>query len=163
MNSVIGGINALIEKINMVPGVEVPVIAKVDWSQTEQPKKGKGKAKADGSHATGLARVPFNSYMAELHEDEAVLTARQSNALRSAGILKENGDGTPTVNMQGAGERGAVNPAGNATAARPSLTISQLIIQGTGNVPQDIKRMIEQAHNEYWESFERRNPQITVL
>ena len=163
MNSVIGGINALIEKINMVPGVEVPVIAKVDWSQTEEPKKGKKKAKADGSHAVGLARVPFDGYMAETHEDEAILTAKQSNALRSAGILKENGDGTPTVNMQNAGERSTVNPTGNATAARPSLTISQLIIQGTGNVPQDIKRMIEQAHNEYWESFERRNPQITVL
>ena len=163
MNSVIGGINALIEKINQVPGVEVPVIAKVDWSQTEEPKKGKKKAVADGSHAVGLARVPFDGYMAETHEEEAILTAKQSNALRSAGILKENGDGTPTLDMRSAGERGAVSPAGNATAARPSLTISQLVIQGTGNVPQDIKRMIEQAHNEYWESFERRNPQITVL
>jgi|GEM_PF-1476311 len=40
-------------------------------------------AEVDGSHATGLARVPFNGYRAELHRGERVLTAaeaRQYNA-----------------------------------------------------------------------------------
>jgi phage-related minor tail protein len=45
----------------------------------------------DGSHATGLARVPFDGYMAELHKDEAVLTASQSDALRRTGILDNAG------------------------------------------------------------------------
>ena len=33
------------------------------------------KADVDGSHATGLARVPFDGYIAELHKGEEVLTA----------------------------------------------------------------------------------------
>lgn len=164
MNSVISGINALIEKINMVPGVEVPVIAKVDWSQTEEPKKGKKKAKADGSHAVGLARVPFNGYMAELHENEAVLTAKQSNALRSAGILKENGDGTPSLDMR-TGNTSEVTAASSvgSTMGAPSLTIQNLVVQGSGDTKSDMKRVIQEAFNEYWDSFERKNPQITIL
>ncbi|OXS74918.1 hypothetical protein B1B04_08500 [Lysinibacillus sp. KCTC 33748] len=52
-----------------------------------------------GSHATGLERVPFDGYVAELHKDEAVLTANQSNALRSAGILSQGSSGTPELNL----------------------------------------------------------------
>lgn len=43
------------------------------------------KARVDGSHAAGLERVPFDGYVAELHEGERVLTAaeaRQYNASR---------------------------------------------------------------------------------
>lgn len=35
----------------------------------------------NGSHATGLARVPFDGYIAELHKGEAVLTASENRAL----------------------------------------------------------------------------------
>ena len=35
----------------------------------------------DGSHATGLASVPFDGYIAELHKGEAVLTASENRAL----------------------------------------------------------------------------------
>lgn len=56
-------------------------------------------SKVDGSHSTGLAKVPFDGYRAELHRDESVLTARQSNTLRSAGILQENANGTPELNL----------------------------------------------------------------
>lgn len=54
----------------------------------------------DGSHATGLERVPYNGYIAELHKNEAVLTAQQSSTLRSMGILSSNGDGTPSLDLQ---------------------------------------------------------------
>ncbi|QDQ03151.1 hypothetical protein FOH38_23405 [Lysinibacillus fusiformis] len=52
-----------------------------------------------GSHATGLERVPFDGYVAELHKDEAVLTASQSNMLRSTGILSQGSSGTPELNL----------------------------------------------------------------
>ena len=58
-----------------------------------------GGGGADGSHATGLAQVPFDGYKAILHKDEAVLTARQSNALRDAGILGTTGS-RPTLNLE---------------------------------------------------------------
>lgn len=34
--------------------------------------------KVDGSHASGLARVPYDGYIAELHRDERILTAAES-------------------------------------------------------------------------------------
>lgn len=42
----------------------------------------------DGSHATGLDRVPRNNYMAELHKNEAVLTAKEADIWRE---LKSKG------------------------------------------------------------------------
>ncbi|WP_372373237.1 hypothetical protein ACDI10_16355 [Vreelandella venusta] len=39
-------------------------------------------ANVNGSHFSGLDRVPFDGYVAELHKDEAVLTAAEANAMR---------------------------------------------------------------------------------
>lgn len=66
-------------------------------------------SKIDGSHSTGLANVPFDGYRAELHKGESVLTAQQSNTLRSAGILKENSDGTPELNIDNKPSNNNVN------------------------------------------------------
>lgn len=43
--------------------------------------KGIFGGKADGSHATGLSYVPYNGYVAELHEGERVLTAQQNRSM----------------------------------------------------------------------------------
>jgi len=56
-----------------------------------------------GSHATGLERVPYDGYVAELHKDESVLTANQSNMLRRAGILSQGSSGTPELNLDNNG------------------------------------------------------------
>lgn len=37
--------------------------------------------KTDGQHATGLSYVPYNGYVAELHEGERVLTAQQNRSM----------------------------------------------------------------------------------
>ncbi|UQI41940.1 EF-hand domain-containing protein [Vreelandella venusta] len=52
--------------------------------------------RVDGSHAGGLPRVPFDGYLAELHKDESVLTADQSDALRT---LAANGASAPRLSM----------------------------------------------------------------
>lgn len=44
-----------------------------------------GGTQVDGSHASGLSRVPFDGYIAELHEGEQVLTASQALDYRSMG------------------------------------------------------------------------------
>lgn len=41
---------------------------------------------ADGSHAGGLAYVPFDGYIAELHKGERVLTAREADEYRKNGV-----------------------------------------------------------------------------
>ena len=50
-------------------------------SMTEWGKKRKG---INGSHANGLDYVPFDGYVAELHQGEAVLTSGEASFLRSA-------------------------------------------------------------------------------
>lgn len=45
------------------------------------------KPEVDGSHENGLDRVPKDGYIAELHKDEAVLTADQANDWRNANGL----------------------------------------------------------------------------
>lgn len=45
----------------------------------------------DGSHKTGLDRVPFDGYIAELHKDETVLTKEQANDWHSQNDANSNG------------------------------------------------------------------------
>lgn len=63
------------------------------------PKWMGGNGLIQGSHATGLAKVPYDGYVAELHKDEAVLTATQSDALRTIGILKDDGNDKPIITL----------------------------------------------------------------
>lgn len=71
-----------------------------------------------GSHATGLERVGYDGYVAELHKGESVLTAKQSQALRNAGMLSANADGTPKL------EIGKNLGADNTKAAPSNSTVS---------------------------------------
>lgn len=90
VNSVISGINKMIETINSLPGVNIPVIAKVDWgsegggaiSVDNAVRNGGGRAIMDQPHAlgnhAGLGDVRGTTYR-KLHDGEAVLT-RMENA-----------------------------------------------------------------------------------
>lgn len=111
VNSVIGGINEMIKVINKIPGVNVPVIAKVDWGSTTSVAPAKKISKSNpqlGSmvnyapknygglnlpgHKGGLDRVPYDGYVAKLHEGERVQTRDEANATR-------NGSGANGVNI----------------------------------------------------------------
>lgn len=79
----------------------------------------------NGSHANGLGRVPFDGYSAELHKNEAVLTARQADALRSSGMLQ--GDGTyPTLDMNALSSYAPLADTGTTTTT--NSTSSQRVI-----------------------------------
>lgn len=61
----------------------------------------------DGSHANGLTRVPFDGYRAELHKNEAVLTAKEADSWRNG--KNNNGNKvtvnySPVINLSGATE-----------------------------------------------------------
>lgn len=43
---------------------------------------------SDGSHASGLARVPYDNYRANLHQGETVLSRREADAYRNGGTNK---------------------------------------------------------------------------
>ncbi|MEG0470784.1 MAG: hypothetical protein RR588_00460 [Solibacillus sp.] len=152
VNSVIGKINSMIETINKIPGVNIPVVAKVDWGDSKSGGAGggggaMGPMPLDGSHATGLENVPFDGYRAELHKGEAVLTAQQAGGLRQAGILSGSGNGTPKVNFDGPQppspqpQNGGSGSEGN----RPSGHIFQITIHAVSDKAQDIKNAVREA------------------
>ena len=53
-------------------------------SREEALKRGWKLSPINGSHANGLDYVPFDGYVAELHQGEAVLTSGEASFLRSA-------------------------------------------------------------------------------
>lgn len=90
INFVIDKINGLIKAINKIPGVNVPIIAKVDWSSAEQGSGAApaGRATATGrmaSYAVGTNRVGRDQ-VAQIHKDEMIVPARQSANLRKQGV-----------------------------------------------------------------------------
>lgn len=112
-----------------------------------------GGGGADGSHATGLAQVPFDGYKAILHKDEAVLTARQSNALRDAGILGTTGS-RPTLNLEKEGPSGGSSGGGGSssgTTFAPQIVIN---VNGGGDsadaIAQKAKEAAKKALEEFW-------------
>ena len=107
-----------------------------------------------GSHATGLATVPTNGYIAELHAGESVLTAQQSNALRNAGMLSANADGTPNLNLSPS------NSGGSRSGGAGS--VFNITINAASGNPIDIKEAVKQGINEVMDSFSRNNPQVTL-
>jgi len=48
------------------------------WNKNQYKIQNGRAVKINGSHANGLANVPFNGYVAELHKGERVLTASEN-------------------------------------------------------------------------------------
>ncbi|MCG3089129.1 tape measure protein [Sporosarcina cyprini] len=93
INFVINKINSLIEKINKIPGVNIPIIPKVDWSGVESAST---QTRAAGtstmaSYDIGTNRVTHDQ-VAKIHKDEMIIPAVQSRNLRRQGVTIDNID-----------------------------------------------------------------------
>lgn len=113
----------------------------------------------NGSHATGLANVPFDGYRAELHKGESVLTADQSNTLRGLGVLGSDGNGKPTINPGATSVPVAVATPNNSNGSGFNINVPiELIIQGNADdssiqklmamLPAEVKRVFEEIFRE---------------
>ncbi|TKI65558.1 hypothetical protein FC756_16030 [Lysinibacillus mangiferihumi] len=139
-------ISAVRELVSAFANVKVP-----DWMSNIG---GKIKSAAstvggffNGSHATGLGRVPFDGYAAELHKDEAVLTADQSNALRDIGVLKGDGS-SPQLDLRennsGSYQTTYSTSSNNSKISAPI----NIYVQG-GDNPQGTARSIKEELEDY--------------
>ncbi|MBO2535991.1 hypothetical protein [Rummeliibacillus suwonensis] len=147
VNSVIGKINALIGTINKIPGVNIPIIPKVNWGASEvAPAKALNKKTPQlGSmvnyapknygglnlpgHKGGLARVPYDGYVARLHESEQILTAKEAQDYRESKYNK------PTANST------TIQQGGNTYHFNFTM-------QGSGYTKKDAQQIFEYIVNE---------------
>lgn len=85
VNSVIENVNKMIGVLNKIPGVNIPIVPKVNWGNiASAPEysvaRGQGRQR---SHAGGLSRVPYDGYGASLHRGERILTKQENKAYSS--------------------------------------------------------------------------------
>lgn len=117
-------------------------------SSTASTVKGWVTGGPDGSHATGLERVPYDGYVAELHKDESVLTANQSNTLRRAGILSQGSSGMPELNLEknNASQNTSIPQNNNAESGNTTNNSggNNFIFNITGNNAVDIAREVRE-------------------
>lgn len=119
---------------------------------------GGGVIQKDGSHATGLGRVPKDGYMAELHRNESVLTAEQSNALRSAGMLHGDGVG-PTLDLSKSSAPAATSSGTPAISENNNTFHFHISGDNAKDIASEVKREIEN----FFDSMNRRMPRTTEL
>lgn len=120
--------------------------------------------KPDGSHATGLERVPFDNYSALLHKNEAVLTAQQSDVLREAGILSSDGTGKPVVKVNPGEDypQLEINPQGGGDPTTTPQVNINININGADKdsqqLAQEIKAAAMDAMNEVFRKLNLKQP-----
>jgi len=89
-----GAIVAVVETVvNVFKAVSDAIAEAIDWltfwNDTDAEDKDVGSSssggkKKNGSHASGLAYVPFDGYIAEVHEGERILTKDENKRYRNA-------------------------------------------------------------------------------
>ncbi|MCT6926170.1 hypothetical protein [Metasolibacillus sp.] len=124
---------------------------------------GSENSKSQGSFAVGLGRVPYDGFIAELHKDEAVLTAEQSDVLRGMGVLQGDGK-NPSLNMDQAtnfetARSYTPNETYNSATSNTVSAPIQIIIQGSDN-PQEAGRSVREELEELFADLSLVMPQV---
>lgn len=97
-------VRPILEKLGDVIGWIGDKVGKLaNWisNKNEKKKSGSGLTAIHGSHASGLARVPFDGYIAELHKNEAVIPAEQNPFIKNNTINNTKSEKPITVNIYG--------------------------------------------------------------
>lgn len=113
VNGVIEEINRLINVINKIPGVNIPIIPKVNWGSVQMPAQDGKKYNAttminSGPQLAASYDVGSNyierDQIAQIHKGEMIIPARQAENVRRQGgnihnIDKQRGGGGVVINM----------------------------------------------------------------
>ena len=97
VNFVVEKINDLINILNKIPGVNIPIVPKVQWGNVSAGSKEVYKASATksgpqmASFDVGSNKIEHDQ-IAKIHKDEMILPARQAQRVRAAGGNIDNID-----------------------------------------------------------------------
>lgn len=129
-----------------MPKFSWPPFPRFSWPPMPTVKVNVSGAGANGSHASGLGRVPFDGYMGELHKNESVLTASQSQGLRDAGVLR--GDGTsPAVDLSAVASSAPVVSGSGTNAQVTNHNSVTIVVQGGGDAQSTATSVREEIEN----------------
>lgn len=150
VNAVIGLINEMIVTINKIPGVNIPIVAKVDWGQATSPADFRKK---DGSHYNGIGRIGWDGYIAELHAGERVLNrfeadqydAIMGGEMQVAGVsdFKHESGGVSNTTINNTTTNNNGNNAA-PTQGSPSISIAKLADSIVVREEADIRKIADQ-------------------
>lgn len=121
-----------------------------------------GFAKINGSHKTGLDRVPQDGYIAELHKDEKVLTAEEANQYRNAPSVSDLShhllEQISVASKFSAPVMAAQSIQSGSASSTPSKVIQVNLGDGQGRqVPMSINADNEQALLSLLQQFKNRS------
>lgn len=148
VNSVIGGINKMIETINKLPGVNIPVVARVDWGEGGAPGSvdskihaGSTSTSVNGPHAlgnsSGLGIVRGTTFR-RLHNGEGVLTATENANYRK---IKSGDVGAAASIMAGA--TGTAMASGGQAVGEKNVTVNMAGANFNVRNEYDIEKIAE--------------------
>lgn len=108
VNGVIDAINKMIGAINRIPGVNIPIIPKVQWGNVSAGSKevysaSSGKGPQMASFDVGSNRISRDQ-VAQIHAGEMIIPARQAEKVRQAGGNINNIDrmvSSPSTTIKG--------------------------------------------------------------
>lgn len=109
VNGVVEEINRLIKVINLIPGVNIPIIPKVQWGNVptagakEVYSASSGKGPQMASFDVGSNRISRDQ-VAQIHAGEMIIPARQAEKVRQAGGNINNIDrmvSSPSTTIKG--------------------------------------------------------------
>ena len=128
VNFVVEKINDLINILNKIPGVNIPIVPKVEWGNVSA---GSSKVYSDATSKTaqmasfdvGSDRITHDQ-IAQIHKDEMIIPARQAQKVRQAGGNIDNVDKLISQPKQN-------NPSNNQTSSG-GVTFGNIIINAKG-------------------------------
>ena len=130
-----------------VPGVIIQGAIAVAEHVKEHQERQKQK---DSSAAAGLAYVPYDGYMVELHKGESVLTKGESNVWRDILLGKQAIASTSNIPLASV-PQGAIASAYNTSTTTKNFTIGDITIQTQATdaegIANDLIQNIKMAFN----------------
>ena len=141
VNSVVGGINEMIRTINRIPGVNIPLIAKVNWGGAAPKDINNVVSKTVGGgripeYAVGSNRINGDQF-AMIHDEEMIIPARQAAKVRAAGGTIDNID--KLVAGRGKTIITSTETTNNTSTNSPrQVTFGDIIIQTVGSTAMEI-------------------------